>query len=306
MELQNQKGFYIVEKVNGQLSSERELTIRQTENAFYTQILKLAEKVSQKRIVLLSGPSSSGKTTTAQKLFREIVRQRRPAVAVSLDDFYKNRSELPVVDGRPNAEVVDALQIDLIVQTLMQLDKTGEAELPVFDFTKGVRQDHAKKVELPQDGIVIVEGLHALNDRISEGLPVNDLYKVYVSPHSGFTYGDRVWLSKRQVRCLRRIVRDSWARDCDAERTLSLWGDVCAGEDLYIRPFQKFADCRIDTTHAYECGLLRAQAEKVLSVVTADSAHYETAQDLLRRIRVFDYVEASQIPKDSLLHEFIG
>ena len=306
MQLRNQRGFFITEKVNNAVRTELELTVREAETFYRAQISRLVSKARHKRVILISGPSSSGKTTTAQRILHTFQSRGIPAVPVSLDDFYKNREDLPVIDGRPNAEVIQALELDLITQTLLKLDTDGCAMLPEFDFIHGMRLDNVKKVSVPDNGVILVEGLHALNDLIYSRLPAQDLFRVYVSPHSGFTDNGSVLLTKRQVRFIRRLVRDFRTRGCDGEQTFARWADVCRGEDVFIRPFRKYADFRVNTTYSYECGLLRNQALSILSDIPPDSIYYTQAMQLCRSLQTFYPVPDTFVPEDSLLHEFYG
>lgn len=306
MHLRNQRGFFVVENVNRAVFTDLEQTVREAETAYRTQISRVVTQAAGRRILLISGPSSSGKTTTAHRIFDELLRRGIPAVSVSLDDFYKNRSQLPIIDGRPNAEVLQALEVDLIIQTLMQLMQEGCARLPEFDFVTGQRRDGVHSVTVPKNGVILVEGLHALNSGICDLLPKDDLFRIYVSPHRGFIYGEVVILTKRDVRFIRRLVRDFRTRGCDGQRTFELWDDVCAGEDAYIRPFRRYADWRINTAFSYECGLLRDQALAILSAITPQSVYYTKAQALCSSLDRFYPVPGDCLPQDSLLHEFYG
>lgn len=306
MQLRNQRGFFITEKVNDAVLSQLERTVCVAETSYRAQISRLVSCARGRRILLISGPSSSGKTTTAHRIFDELHRRGIAAVSVSLDDFYKNRQDLPVINGRPNAEVPQSLDIPLIARTLTQLEKQGSAQLPEFDFVAGLRHDAVRPVSVPENGVIVVEGLHALNSEICNLLPAQDLFRVYISPHSGFAYRQTAVLTKRDVRFIRRLVRDYRTRGSSGQRTFEMWEDVCAGEDLYIRPFRKYADYRVNTTFSYECGLLREKAISILAQILPGSSYYDKAQKLSEALQLFSPVSDMYLPQDSLLREFYG
>lgn len=304
MQLKDEKNFYKVDLINQMVEQSPKEIAEYSEHHYHEQLKHAVEVAKNKHILMLAGPSASGKTTTALKLKEVFIAEGRDADVVSLDNFYKNRSTLPIIDGERNAEVVEALEIEMIREAIMSLIKNGETSLPEYDFVTGERKDNAAYIKMQKNGIVIIEGIHALNEEMRESLPQHEILNVYASPHSGFAIDNRICLTKRQMRLVRRMVRDSWARGSEAESTLKMWPAVCKGEDMYIRPSSKYADFRIDSTYAFEPCLFKEQAKKLLNNVPESSYYFTTAQSLSKRLDNFVLFNASILSENSLLREF--
>lgn len=281
-----------------------EVLIGYGENRYRAKLVETVLSSLDKKIVLVSGPSASGKTTTAKKLAAEFLRVGKTATVISMDDFYKNRSEMPVIDGKINAEVTESLEMGLLVEVLEAYLKTGNALLPKYDFTSGKRTDGAKKISAGKNGIIILEGLHAINPEICDNLDRGSFYKLYVSPHSGYL-SEETELCRKDLRFIRRLVRDYYKRGSSAEKTFEMWEDVGKCEDVYVRPLGKTADRMLDTTHPYEICVLKKTAAEVLSTVGKTSAYYEKAQELLSFLDGVFSLPLSVIPENSLLNEFL-
>lgn len=261
-----------------------------------------------KKIVMLAGPSSSGKTTTAAILSSAMEKLGGKAYTVSLDDFYLPRSMAYPVDenGEPDFECVEALDIELIHLKLYELIKTGKADLPVFDFNTGERINNAKTIELEENDVIIVEGLHALNPVITDNLNEENLYKIYVSVSSRvYNENGDVLLSKRDLRFIRRMIRDYNFRSMPVERTFEIWGSVMRGEDKYLFPYEELADVKIDSFHPCEPCVLSKTAIELLSCIK-DSEFSAKAAALAEKLRLFKNIDYSSLPESSLLREFIG
>lgn len=261
----------------------------------------------RRRVILLAGPSSSGKTTTAAMLRAGLARRGHAAAVVSLDDFYR-ASDDPTYprtpDGAPDYEAVEALHIDDIRTCLRTLSEGGEYLLPHFDFRTATRIPQAMPLRLAPGGYVIMEGLHALNPRLCEGVPDERLAKLFVSVSTNLTDdGGARLLSGRKIRFLRRLSRDAIYRNSDAANTYRLWQQVLRGEDLYLYPFRDRADAAIDTFHAYEIGLLRPHAEVLLAA--PDAPHDAYTDAVSAAMRMFAPIADAAVPPDSLLREFI-
>ena len=299
---------YDIDELNVHLKSDVEDFISECENFYSSQIQIACDRIisQNKTVILLSGPSGSGKTTTAEKIRDELIRRGKIAHVVSLDDFYLDRDELPIINGVRNAEVVDALDLNGIDRAMRDVVTSEDVYLPRYDFKTGTRTDNAQKITVGKDGIVIFEGIHALNERIMGHADARFRFGIYVSPHSGFIKDGKSVVTKREMRFIRRFVRDSWARGTDPEGTYSMWGAVCEGEDLYIRPRAKFADIHINTTHAYEPCIIAEKAIELLEAVSFESDFYEKASEIIRKLENFDRISVDLLPRDSLLREFIG
>ena len=299
---------YDVDILNKRMAEDLEGFIAECEEFYFSQVKKACDQIiaENKTIILLSGPSGSGKTTTSGKIRDELISRGKIAHVVSLDDFYLNKADIPYVDGVQNAEVVEALDLEGIERAMREVVTKEEVWLPKFDFKKGIRTDNAEKITVGEDGIVIFEGIHALNERIMGHADENFRFGIYVSPHSGFTKDGEVFMTKRDMRFIRRFVRDSWSRGTDPEGTYKMWGMVCEGEDKYIRPCAKYANIHINSTHAYEPGLIAAPAIELLKNVCPDSVFYEKAQEIIRELKYFVPISKEMLPKTSLLREFVG
>ena len=263
---------------------------------------------ADKKIVMLAGPSSSGKTTTAALLSGEIEKLGARAYTVSLDDFYFSRStgRYPLDEnGKPDYETVDALDLELIHRCLGELVENGESMLPVFDFTVGERRENERKITLSENDIIIVEGLHALNPKITDTLPAENLFRIYVSVSSRiYENEDTVLLSKRELRFIRRMVRDYLFRAMPPHRTFEIWESVMRGEDKYLFPFEALADLKLNSFHPCEPCVL---AEKAVSLLQKVEGEFSEKADVLKdKLNLFKKLDCSILPQDSLLREFTG
>lgn len=278
---------------------------------YHNQVFDVAEKIignKNKKIIMLAGPSSSGKTTTANLLSQRLNGMGVKTAAVSLDDFYHPRSVgYPLdEDGKPDYECVEALDIGLLHSCFGELVKNGVAMFPVFDFHSGERINNAKTIELSENNVIIVEGLHALNPVITENLDSNKLYKIYVSVSTRvYDDGGEVLLSKRDLRFVRRVVRDFSFRSTSVERTFEIWQSVMRGEDKYLFPFESHADIKLNSFHACEPCVLSQKAVNLLKTVSSDEYKSKSGQ-MIEKLNLFKTIDCSMLPADSLLREFTG
>ena len=284
--------------------------IRECENRFDSQVEKTVERILENPgcdIVLLAGPSSSGKTTTAGKIAEKIRRTGKNAYTVSLDDFYLNRDEIPMgEDGMQDFETVEALDIELIHKVFASLINDRHADLPIFDFTTGTRKNEPKHIELGSDDVIVVEGLHALNPVITSGLDETHVFRVYISVSTRvFSDDGKVLLNKRNLRLARRIIRDAKHRNMTAEDTLSRWNSVRQGEDKYLFPYESNADVKIDSFHPYEPCMFRGSVIAQLDTVEEDSVFYKKACELRYAYSSAEIISLNLLPDDSLLQEFL-
>ena len=208
---------YDVDILNSRIAADIDGFIADCEEFYSSQVKTACDLIiaEGKTVILLSGPSGSGKTTTSCKIRDELISRGKVAHVVSLDDFYLNKADLPYVDGVRNAEVVEALDLEGIERAMKEVVTEEEVWLPKFDFKSGIRTDNAEKIVIGENGIVIFEGIHALNERIMGHADENFRFGIYVSPHSGFTKDGDLFMTKRDMRFIRRFVRDSWARGTD-------------------------------------------------------------------------------------------
>ncbi|MEG0771557.1 MAG: nucleoside kinase [Clostridia bacterium] len=308
MTLNSEKYLFDIDKINEKLLSAENFVLDE-EMDFSEAISILAKDIiaKNKKIILLSGPSSSGKTTTSYNIIDEFKRRKKNCVVISLDNFFVNRDDIPLnPDNTRDFESIHVLNLALIENTFKELINNGKAMLPLFDFQKGVRIDNYKEMVLDSNGVVIVEGIHALNNLIWSSLPEEKIAKVYISVHSNFTKNDEIIMPKRDVRLLRRMIRDFKFRATSPSRTISMWKSVCDGEDKYIRPFSKFANYYINTTFLYDVNALKPYVTEILNTVPPDDVNIEKVKSLLNALSCFDTLDEKYLPSNSLLREFIG
>lgn len=296
--------------INRVFVNNPQVFVETCEDEYKRSIAEFTERVCAREghtLVMLAGPSSSGKTTTASILAANLAQHGRGAVTVSLDDFYLSRDEVPLFeDGTPDFESVYALDIPMIASCLKKLDAQGECDLPIFSFQKGCREDFTRHVCIDDNDVVIVEGLHALNPVITDPLPEEDLLKLYISVSTRIYDDDgKVFLTKRDLRFIRRMVRDFKHRNSPVERTFELWKGVRKGEDRYLFPFACNADVRINTMHLYEPCVFKSVAINHLEDVPASSPYYEKACQLIEKLSAFETMSLENVPECSLLNEFL-
>lgn len=286
--------------------------IRRAEDRFAGELDAAAHTLhshSEQCIVLLAGPSASGKTTSAALLAKRMAAYGGKAHIVSLDNFYKERDAAPrFPDGKPDYESVHALDIPEIKRCFTQLIEQGECAFPLFDFAAGgVRSEHRQQICLNPGDVLIVEGLHALNPYITESLPPERLLKLYVSVSSRvYDESGKTVFSKTELRFLRRLVRDYRDRASSVANTMQLWEDVLRGENAYLFPFRGSAQLRMDSMHSYELCVLRAFALPLLQEAAKLPEHAVEAAMLYEQLATVSPIDAELVPKNSLLREFIG
>ena len=260
------------------------------------------------RLLLIAGPSSSGKTTFSHRMSIALrVHGLRP-VKISLDDYYIDRDRIPLEpDGTRDFERIETLDIDLLCDHLARLLKGETVDLPEYNFKTGMRmeQTHPFSVEAGQP--IIIEGIHGLNDRLTATVPANMKFKVYISPLTMLNLDDHNRIRTTDARLLRRIVRDYQFRGTAPEETMGMWASVRRGEEKYIFPFQEKADAMFNSALTYELCIMKKYAYPALLAVTPDSPHYTLAR---RLVKFLNYIETAdvedEIPVNSILREFIG
>lgn len=273
-------------------------------------IAQIAERIVSRgaRVVFIAGPSSSGKTTFANRLSIQLrVSGKRP-VAISLDNYYLNREDVPLgEDGTPDLECLESIDVPLFNEQLIDLLAGREVELPKYSFHTKRREAQGTKMQVSADDVLIVEGIHGLNDRLSCDIPGELKFRVYVSALTQLNLDCHNRIRTTDVRLMRRMVRDHRTRSTSAMETLQMWDKVRAGEEKYIFPFQEKADVMFNTSLLYEIAVLKKYAYPMLSAVAPDSPYYTRARRLCKFLHYFkDLDEESEIPPTSILREFIG
>ena len=297
-----------VEVINAALLANPHEVIQAAEDAFYKEISNACDAIIEqdKHIILLSGPSGSGKTTTSKMMVEELEKRGKKGMRVSLDNFYRNRDDMPSWrNGRTNFESVEGLDLAYLGNRIHEVLTTGYAKFPIFDFPNGRRGEKTFDVHFDDETFLIFEGIHALRPEMDEHIDTSKSLKIYISVHTELVDNDnKVVLTPRDLRLMRRLLRDSWARATTAGETFWFWGDVIKGEEQYIWPFRNFADIHINSTHSYEAMLLK---DAVLAVLDVGPEHeFPQMESALREgLSKVVSIDKSLMPKTSLMREFI-
>ena len=296
--------------LNGHIRQAPVIAIAEADDAYHNRIREIARHVAGHdtiRIITLAGPSGSGKTTSANLLADAIKECGKDAMVVSLDDFYRNSDDpdyprLP--DGSRDFERPESLHLDDIAEVLRCISEDKPFVLPKYDFKVGGRVEEREHAPMG-NGCVIIEGLHALNPKIADVLPHERVLKVFVSVSTNIiaSDGERL-ISGRKIRFVRRMVRDSIYRAANAERTLDMWDEVIAAEDVYLYPYKSTADVLIDTFHTYELSVMRERALALISRELSEQNSF--AAIVFTALRAVEPLDESLVPDDSLIREFIS
>ncbi|SKA85355.1 uridine kinase [Caloramator quimbayensis] len=306
-------GVYDVGLLNEKVESQEFKDIVLVAEALHEKkIANIADKIYENRdrikIVLIAGPSSSGKTTFAKRLSIQLKVLGMKPYAISLDDYFVNRQYTPKDEkGNYDFESIRALDIDLFNKNLLDLLNYKEIELPSFNFIKGEREWLGYKYKMDKDSILIIEGIHGLNETLTSSIPKENKYKIYISALTQLNIDDHNRIPTTDVRLLRRIVRDNMSRGRDAQATILSWPQVREGEEKNIFPYQEEADIMFNSTLVYEMSILKKYAEPLLKNVDVKSTAYIEARRLLLFLSYFkESLDDNIIPLNSILREFIG
>ena len=283
--------------------------ILMSESFYDRQLMNLADEIITKksRVILLAGPSSSGKTTSAKKLSIFLKTKGYNTISISLDDYFTDlskRHRLP--DGSYDFESIKAVNTKLFEEQIKQLLEGEEVYLPYYDFEKGVSNFRKEKTKINKNDIIVVEGIHALNDSLVTNIDSKYKFKIYISPLSSINIDSHNPIHVSDIRKLRRIVRDSKTRGMGALETLSMWPDIQKGELENIYPYQSNVDAAINSSLTYELGVLKTYVEPLLYSVGENDKEYPEALRLINFLNNFLPIPSDDIPNDSVLREFIG
>lgn len=277
------------------------------------KIGRIADQITERfheggaRVVLIAGPSSSGKTTTTKRLSIHLLANLIKPQMISLDNYFVERHLTPKDEnGDYDYESLYALDIDLFNHDLNALIRGEEVALPTYDFTTGKRTYKGNKLKLSDDSILLMEGIHGLNPELTRNIPDKQKFKVYVSALTTLSIDDHNWVPTTDNRLLRRIVRDYKYRGSSALDTISRWQSVRRGEEKWIFPFQENADAMFNSSLLFELGVMKAFAEPILKKVPHNVPEYAEAHRLLRFLSYFKEIDNRQVPSTSLLREFLG
>ena len=298
---------YINEMIESNHAAE---LVKEGEDYHSEQLTRIAKEICARpevRVVLIAGPSSSGKTSTSHRLCLELLAQGKQPVALSLDNWYVDGTLTPLkADGTKDYESVYAIDLKQLESDLKALIAGQEIALPTFNFAEERREYMGDTLQLERDGILVMEGIHALNPILTEHIDASSKFKVYAAPMSSISLDGERWVPTYVNRLLRRMSRDLRTRGKSPLMTLSVWPSVVEGEAQWIEPFKKEADALFDTSMTYEMPALRMTVETALQTVPASAEEYETAKLLLFYLNFFEPLPSSFIPRTSILREFIG
>ncbi len=298
-------------RINGEAKEDIAALVRRSEEYYFAQIQKVASdfeaQFPENPLILLAGPSSSGKTTTSYRLQDALHRDGIKTLTVSLDDFYKNREMAKrMPDGSYDLDDPEMVNIGEMEQCLKKLEQLGAWDFPIYDFGTGRRKEgEARHLVFDDHTAIIIEGLHALNPIVCDRPFFQKAMKIYISIKSEYYIGEKKILNTRQLRLIRRLIRDANYRNSNLQQTLAIWNNVVSGEERFIRPFRTRADHWIDSIHFYEPlvygPVLNALFEKELPRGDAG----QMVEFLLEKLSYFTDIDQKVVPKDSLLQEFL-
>ena len=274
------------------------------------KISQIADTIAERKeikVVLIAGPSSSGKTTVCKRLSVQLLASGVKPVQISLDDYFVNRAETPKDEnGELDYESIYALNIPLINEQFNALFRGEEVELPKYNFQTGMSEKSGKKLHLGENNILLVEGIHALNPALTEQIADDKKFKIYASALTTILLDDHNYIPTTDNRLLRRIVRDYKYRGCSAQDTIHRWPSVRAGENKWIFPYQEQADVMFNTALLFELAVIKPQAEEVLEQVPENCEEYAEAYRLRKFLKYFAPLPFRNLPPTSLLREFLG
>lgn len=285
--------------------------IRINEALHHKEIAKIAHQISSNekiKLVTIAGPSSSGKTTFSKRLYIHLRANGMNPIVISLDNYYIGRANVPLDEnGKKDFETIEALDLKLLNQNLKDLVRGKEVEIPEYNFITGEREKVGIKMRVPKkNGLIIIEGIHGLNERLTCEIPRENKFKIYISCLTQLNIDRHNRISTSDVREIRRLVRDSLSREEKGEGTLAMWTSVRKGEEKHIFPYQEEADALFNSNLVYELGVLKSYALRELIKVKPSSLYYEEAKRLMRFLYCFVDIKVDLIPDDSILKEFIG
>ena len=279
------------------------------------KIVQIAEEIDRRfraeenpiRLVLITGPSSSGKTTFCKRLSVQLLACGLRPYSISTDDYFVNRVDTPKLpNGDYDFDNIEAVEYNLLEDHLTRLMKGERVEVPEYNFVTGKREYNGKKVKLSSDSILIIEGIHALNPLLTQKIADSMKFKIYISALTSISLDDHNWIPVRDNRLLRRIIRDYNKGAFTAQQTISQWKNVCDAEDKWIFPFQETADVMFNSALNIEFAVLRTHAEIILASVQKNCPEYSDAHRLLKFIHYFIPISDKEIPPTSIMREFVG
>jgi uridine kinase len=275
------------------------------------QIAMIADEITRRKdsvhLILIAGPSSSGKTTFAQRIRIQLMVNGLDPVPISMDNYFLNRDQVPVDEnGEQDLESIDIIDLELFNEQMTRLIQGQEVEIPYFNFLTGKREYIGQVIKLSEDQPIIVEGIHGLNEKLTEMIPSENKYKIYISALTQLNVDDHNRIPTTDARLIRRMVRDYSYRGTSVEETLKLWPLVRRGEERNIFPFQESADVMFNSALLYELAVLKPHILPLLEAVSEDHEYYPEVNRLKKFMKYFIDLDSHDIPNNSILREFIG
>lgn len=273
------------------------------------KIAEIVDKIKQnnKKIVMIAGPSSSGKTTFSKRVAVQMRVVGMNPYIISLDDYYKNREDIPFeADGTRNFERLSTIDVERFNSDMNKLIDGEKVETPLYDFLTGERKAETKAIQLGENDVLIIEGIHGINEKLSYNIPSKDKFKIYICALTQINVDEHNRISTSDTRLIRRIVRDNLYRGTSARQTLEMWDKVLNGEEENIYPYQEEADAMFNSSLIYELSVLKIYAEPLLYDIERGEATYSEARRLLNLLHCFLGVDSQNIPANSIIREFIG
>ena len=302
-------GLEDLPELNAINKEQRAALIKVTEALHEKKISKIAERIAENpkvKIILVSGPSSSGKTTFSKRLSVQLAACKLRPIALSLDNYYLTHDKTPLDEfGELDFESLYALDLPLFNEQLQAMLRGEEVQTPRFNF-ETEKRELGPKIKLNENDVLVIEGIHGLNPELTASIPDEKKFKVYVSALTTLSLSPRNWLSTSDTRLLRRCIRDHKYRNYPAEKTIMRWPSVRRGESKWIFPYQENADEMFNSSLLYEISSIKKQAEPILTEVPQDSDAYPTAKRLLNLLQFFTPIPYNEVPNTSLLREFLG
>ena len=300
-----------LEQINAAALNDPQRMIDEVEDSYREHLENIARNIATHRtkvkVCMLSGPSSSGKTTTAHFFQKYLSEFGINSIIVSMDNYYLNRDEAPkMLDGSFDFETVAAINGEKIKKCLEETIASGIISIPHYDFSVGKAVGEDTVIDIEENDIVIMEGIHGLNPIFTKDLPQEHLIKLYVSVKQQIKDVNGEVISPYDLRLIRRIVRDMQFRGAGPEETLGMWDNVRVGENKYIQPYRLSADYTVNSIHIYEPCVLRTVAIPILRGIAEDNPYYKKARDLEARLMRFEPISTELVPENSMLREFIG
>lgn len=272
-----------------------------------SEIAKQIAKDPEKKLIMIAGPSSSGKTSFSHRLSIQLRSVGLKPHPIPMDDYFVEREQTPLdEEGNPDFECLEAIDIELFNRQMTQLLEGERVELPDFNFKTGKKEYKGKYLQLGPEDVLVIEGIHGLDDRLSHSLPKDSKFKIYISALTQLNIDEHNRIPTTDGRLLRRIVRDARTRGTSARRTIAMWPSVRRGEEKYIFPYQEEADVMFNSALIYELAVMKVYAEPLLFGIRRDEPEYEEAKRLLKFLEYFVGIPSENIPNNSILREFVG